>query len=1147
MKQRFSSLDVRVIAHELNAVRTSLRVTNIYDLSSRIFLIKLHAPNHREQLLIDLGFRCHLTSFARTTAAAPSPFVQRLRKVLKTRRVTKVAQVGTDRIIEIQFSDGQFRLFLEFYAAGNIVLTDADLKVIALQRNVSEGEAHEQLKLGVTYSLEGRQNYSGVPELTKERVTQRLKAAVEKQKEVAQDEGAKKAKFKKTGKDALRKTLAVSLVEYPPMLLDHGLSIVGFDKETTPDEVLEKDSVMEKLMGALSEARRVLDDVMAASPAKGYILAKSMKKSEQNAKAKAGGKDEGVQDTSDVIYDDFHPFKPHQFDNDPSIRIFEFEGFNKTVDEFFSSIEGQKLESRLHEREEAAKRKLEQARSDHENRIGGLQQVQALNVRKAEAIEANLERVEEAKAAVNGLIGQGMDWLNIARLIETEQKRGNQVGQMIKLPLKLYENTITLLLAEPSIEEQGEEDEEGYETESNASDSDDEPPASAKGKSSKDNKEDKRLAIDVDLGLSTWVNISQYYDQKKTAVAKEEKTAQASTKALKSAEQKIQADLKKGLKQEKDVLRPVRKPFWFEKFLYFVSSEGYLVLGGKDAQQIELLYRKHLRKGDIYVHAELHGASSVIIKNNPSTPDAPIPPSTLSQAGNLSVCTSNAWDSKAVMSAWWVNADQVSKTAPTGEYLTSGGFMIRGQKNFLPPSQLLLGFAIMFQISEDSKPRHVKHRILDSDPAPSAAEEKAKPADPAEQVTPEPGSATLVAGSDEENEDFPDVKVNRPADDSDDDEDFPDAKLDDRDDDEDKEEYSTPYNPLQVGITQANGDQEATSDEDGDKDAEEEAAESLDDATKATQDQETSSTDKAQKGTRHLSARERHLLRKGITPSEQSSAATSGSEPEVQDTAPSAPSVASTTSTGATTPKAQPLPRGKRGKQKKLAAKYADQDEEDRELAMRILGSKTGQEQAKAEAQERKKKKEEDEAQKQRRREQYLRVQAAAEEKRRKAVEGAAAEGEEDPDEALENDEEAARLEAVGLDAFVGRPLPGDELIAAIPVCAPWQAVANHKYRVKLQPGAQKRGKALREILGKWETDAKVGRNVDDKSQDPEKMWPREVKLVRGWKEAEVVGVLPVGRLRVMTSGGAGGGKDGGGKGKGKAQAKGKGGKGGNK
>jgi predicted ribosome quality control (RQC) complex YloA/Tae2 family protein len=77
----------------------------------------------------------------------------------------------------------------------------------------------------------------------------------------------------------------------------------------------------------------------------------------------------------------------------------------------------------------------------------------------------------------------------------------------------------------------------------------------------------------------------------------------------------------------------------------------------------------------VYVHAEVQGAASVIIKNlSPSTVDnsgmhpppstdgtCPIPPATLLQAGTMSICMSKAWDSKIVTSAYWVYPDQVSK------------------------------------------------------------------------------------------------------------------------------------------------------------------------------------------------------------------------------------------------------------------------------------------------------------------------------------------------------------------------------------------------------------------------------------------------------------------------------------------------------
>jgi predicted ribosome quality control (RQC) complex YloA/Tae2 family protein len=101
-----------------------------------------------------------------------------------------------------------------------------------------------------------------------------------------------------------------------------------------------------------------------------------------------------------------------------------------------------------------------------------------------------------------------------------------------------------------------------------------------------------------------------------------------------------------------------RKPIWFEKFIWFISSENYLVIGGRDAQQNEFIVKRHLKSGDVYVHADLRGASSVIIKNR--VPSADIPPKTLNEAGTMSVCYSAAWDAHVIASAWWVRHDQVS-------------------------------------------------------------------------------------------------------------------------------------------------------------------------------------------------------------------------------------------------------------------------------------------------------------------------------------------------------------------------------------------------------------------------------------------------------------------------------------------------------
>merc|ERR1719160_1075700 len=101
---------------------------------------------------------------------------------------------------------------------------------------------------------------------------------------------------------------------------------------------------------------------------------------------------------------------------------------------------------------------MEMAKQEQAKRIEDLQEAQASNFRKAEAIETNVQRVQEAMDAVNGLIAQGMDWVDISKLVEREKKKQNPVAAIIKTPLKLDENVITLSLAEEDFEEEEEED-----------------------------------------------------------------------------------------------------------------------------------------------------------------------------------------------------------------------------------------------------------------------------------------------------------------------------------------------------------------------------------------------------------------------------------------------------------------------------------------------------------------------------------------------------------------------------------------------------------------------------------------------------------------------------------------------------------------
>jgi hypothetical protein len=119
---------------------------------------------------------------------------------------------------------------------------------------------------------------------------------------------------------------------------------------------------------------------------------------------------------------------------------------------------------------------------------------------------------------------------------------------------------------------------------------------------------------------------------------------------------------------------------------------------------------RHLGLKDALVHADLQGAAPTLVKNH--LPAVPISPLALSQAGTATICRSKAWDSKTVTSAWWVHSDQVSKTLPNGDSVPAGAFSVKGGKNFLPPTQLVMGFTVLFCLGADSLARHKDERKI---------------------------------------------------------------------------------------------------------------------------------------------------------------------------------------------------------------------------------------------------------------------------------------------------------------------------------------------------------------------------------------------------------------------------------------------------
>lgn len=120
------------------------------------------------------------------------------------------------------------------------------------------------------------------------------------------------------------------------------------------------------------------------------------------------------------------------------------------------------------------------------------------------------------------------------------------------------------------------------------------------------------------MGVSAHLNVKRYFEIKKKSYSKEQKTKDAADVAIKQAEITAARDL---AKFKQTVIKTIqRKVFWFEKFIWFISSENYLVIGGRNAQQNEALVKKYMNKDDLFMHSELHGAAVVILKNPSGKP-----------------------------------------------------------------------------------------------------------------------------------------------------------------------------------------------------------------------------------------------------------------------------------------------------------------------------------------------------------------------------------------------------------------------------------------------------------------------------------------------------------------------------------------------
>ena len=202
--------------------------------------------------------------------------------------------------------------------------------------------------------------------------------------------------------------------------------------------------------------------------------------------------------------------------------------------------------------------------------------------------------------------------------------------------------------------------------------------------------DDTKIIIDPKLTIPE--NAEVYYEKAKKAKRK--------TKGALIAIENTKKQLE-DIKSKKDIAmehiavpkKRIKKDLkWYEKLRWFISSENVLVVGGRDANSNENVVKKYLEPNDIYLHADIHGASSTAIKLN----GAKLNDTILKESGEFAASFSSAWSKGfTTQDVFWVHPDQVSKTPEAGEFLAKGSFVIRGHRNYIRGARVKLAVGIV--------------------------------------------------------------------------------------------------------------------------------------------------------------------------------------------------------------------------------------------------------------------------------------------------------------------------------------------------------------------------------------------------------------------------------------------------------------------
>ncbi len=180
-------------------------------------------------------------------------------------------------------------------------------------------------------------------------------------------------------------------------------------------------------------------------------------------------------------------------------------------------------------------------------------------------------------------------------------------------------------------------------------------------------------------------NAGYYYQQAKETREK--------LKGIEIAIEETKQELKKAQEKEKiKQVRVKREKEWFEKFHYYITQENKMMIGGRNAQQNDILVSKKMEDQDLFFHADIQGGAVVILKNGISATKQE-----KEECAQFAASFSNAWkNGNASVDVYCAKKEQLTKNI-SGGFVPTGAFAIIGEREWFRSTKLGLKIGILDQ------------------------------------------------------------------------------------------------------------------------------------------------------------------------------------------------------------------------------------------------------------------------------------------------------------------------------------------------------------------------------------------------------------------------------------------------------------------